>query len=106
MYSEKTRLQSYLSLNTSVLLAFLVAWNLAVLVAMYGFGPPITPESGIVITGASMLACVFSLSVALSENIRVKLLEPKRAQIYRGVNVSFRHGVAPHSSVLNNYNGS
>ncbi len=79
--------RSYLSLKTSVLVAFLIIWNLGFVVAMYGFGDgfgaPITPNAGIVISVICICACIFGLIVSFSEKFRNNLLEPKRAHDYR-----------------------
>lgn len=79
--------RSYLSLKTSVLVIFLLAWNIGFLIAMYafgnGFGLPITPKAGIAISIVCICACIFCLAVSCFPNIRSKLLEPTRAKDYR-----------------------
>ena len=79
--------RSYLSLKTSVLLAFFIIWNLGFVIAMYGFGngfgAPITPQAGIVISLICMCTGIFSMVVVASSNVRQQLIEPKRALDYR-----------------------
>lgn len=79
--------RSLLSLKTSVLILFLLIWNLGFVVAMYGFGngfsQPITPETGVVISIICICTCVFSLAVSFSSRIRAKLLATTRKQDYR-----------------------
>ena len=79
--------RSFLSLKTPVLLVFFVLWNVGFVIAMFGFGngfgSPITAQAGVVISIICLCACVFSLMVTFSKQIRQKLIEPRRAQNYR-----------------------
>ena len=79
--------RSYLSLKTSVLFTFFIIWNLGFVIAMYvfgnGFGAPITPQAGVVISIICMCAGIFSLVVVTSSSVRQQLIEPKRAHDYR-----------------------
>jgi len=79
--------RSYLSLKTNILVIFFILWNTGFIVAMYifgdGFGSPITPGAGIVISIVCFIAGIFGFSVAVSTNVRKRLLEPTRSDNYR-----------------------
>jgi polyferredoxin len=78
--------KSYLSLKTPVLIAFLMIWNLGILIGMYDFkselNSVINTGSAVVISATCLCASFFGFSVAISEKLRNKLIEPKRAHNY------------------------
>jgi len=81
------QLRSFASIKTSVLIAFIILWNLGFLIALYGFGDgfgyPMSPRGGIVISITCFSAFIFSACILFSPKIREKLLESSRAHNYR-----------------------
>lgn len=82
-----TQWKSYLSLKTSVIVIILTIWNGGMLLTMSVFGnssgSKITPEMGLSFSIFCLLLSIFGFSVAMSENVRNKLIEPSRLQSYR-----------------------